>query len=103
MEDFRWLASTLDERPTRLQELVAMSPSTYGATDAAGMGMGGVLLPPQHLPKRTATTAGHPIVWQSHFPPDIVNNLITFENPHGRTTNSDIEMVATLVHNITTQ
>jgi hypothetical protein len=97
MEDFRWLASTLDERPTRLQELVATSPSTYGATDAAGIGMGGVLLPPRHLPKRTAATAGHPIVWRSRFPPDIVNDLITFDNPHGRTTNSDLEMAATLL------
>jgi hypothetical protein len=46
MEDFRWLASTLDERPTRLHELVATSPSIYGATDVAGIGMGGMLLPP---------------------------------------------------------
>jgi hypothetical protein len=103
MEDFCWLASTLDERPTRLHELVATSPSTYGATDAAGIGMGSVLLPPRHLPKRTATTTGHPIVWRSRFPPDIVNDLITFENPCGRTTNSDLEMAATLVqHDVIT-
>jgi hypothetical protein len=97
MEDFRWLASTLDERPTRLQELVAMSPSTYGMMDATGIGMGGMLLPPRHLPKQATATTGHPIVWQSHFPLDIVNNLITFENPRGRTTNSDLKMAATLV------
>jgi hypothetical protein len=74
-----------------------MSPSIYGTTDAAGMGMGGVLLPPRHLPSRTTTTTGHPIVWQSRFPSDVVNDLITFENPQGRTTNSDLEMAATLV------
>jgi hypothetical protein len=97
MEDFRWLTATLDERPTRLQELVATTPSAYGTTDASGTGMGGVILPPRHLLKRALATAGHPIVWRCRFPPDIVDDLITFENPRGRTTNSDLEMAATIV------
>jgi hypothetical protein len=59
--------------------------------------MGGVLLPPRHLPKQVAAMAGHLIVWRSHFPLDIVNDLITFEHLQGRTTNSDLEMAATLV------
>lgn len=40
LEDFHWLAATLNERPTRLQELVATSPSTYGTTNAVGTRMG---------------------------------------------------------------
>jgi hypothetical protein len=97
LEDFRWLVSTLDDRPTRLQELVATSPSAYGTTDAAGMGMGGVLLPPLNLPHRATVMVGHPLVWRSCFALDIVNDLVTFENPRGRTTNSDLEMAATVV------
>jgi hypothetical protein len=63
LDDFRWLASTLKDRPTRLQELVATTPSAYGTTDTAGSGMGGVLLPPCTLPHRASMTAGHPLVW----------------------------------------
>jgi hypothetical protein len=97
LEDFRWLASTLDDRPTRLQELVATTPNIYGTTDACGLGMGGVVLPPSCLSKRDVATAGSPIVWRSHFDPDIVKDLVTYDNPHGRTTNSDLELAATLV------
>jgi hypothetical protein len=97
LDDFRWLASTLDDRPTRLQELVATAPSAYGTTDAAGLGMGGILLPPRNLPHRTVATAGHPLVWRSRFPPDVVRDLVTFENPRGHTTNSDLELAATVV------
>ena len=97
LEDFRWLASTLDERPTRLQELVATAPSAYGTTDAAGIGIGGVLLPLHRLLHGAIPMASHPIVWRSCFESDITNDLITFENPWGRTTNSDLELAATMV------
>lgn len=41
-DDFRALADTLHPRPTRLQELVPQTPSYVGASDASGVGMGGV-------------------------------------------------------------
>jgi hypothetical protein len=74
-----------------------MEPSAYGTTDAAGIGMGGVLLPPCCLPHRAVPTAGYPIVWRSRFGSEITNDLVTFENPRGRTTNSDLELAATVV------
>jgi hypothetical protein len=37
------------------------------------------------------------MVWRSRFPPDIISDLVTFENPRGRTTNSDLELAATIV------
>jgi hypothetical protein len=97
LDDFRWLATTLDERPTRLQELVATEPDSYGTTDAAGPGMGGVVLPSGRLPARSDIHANHPLVWRCRFPPDIVRDLVTFENPRGKTTNSDLELAATIV------
>jgi hypothetical protein len=97
LDDFHWLASTLDDQPTWLQELVATAPSAYGTMDAASLGMGSVLLLPHNLPHWATVTAGHPLVWWSCFALDIVHDLVTFENPWGCTTNSNLELVATMV------
>jgi hypothetical protein len=43
LHDFRGLARDLTRRPTRIAELVLASlPSTLGAQDTAGQGMGGI-------------------------------------------------------------
>jgi hypothetical protein len=47
LQDFTWLAESLHDRPTRLNELVAQQPCQYGTTDASGRGMGGIILPPR--------------------------------------------------------
>lgn len=103
LEDFRWLVTTLDDRPTRVQELVATAPSIYGTADNAGVGMGGVPLPPRSLPMRDVPTAGPPTVWQSPFDTEIAKDLITYDNPHGRTTNSNLELATTIIqHDVIT-
>jgi hypothetical protein len=38
-----------------------------------------------------------PILWRSRFPPDIVKDLVSFDNPSGQVTNSDLELAATLI------
>ena len=45
LEDFRWLADDLANRPTRWGELVDSDPSFYGTVDASGLGM--AHMPPQ--------------------------------------------------------
>ena len=98
LDDFRWLANSLDSRPTRLQELATTSPETLGTTDASGRGMGGVVLEPlETVPLRDTPEAGHPILWRDTFPPDVVKDLVTYDNPRGHTTNSDLELAATVV------
>ena len=117
LDDFRFLDQDLTNRPTRLYEIVAQgTPEILGATDACGYGMGGVAFPQpsaqlrqqfhchdsepcggaQDPPLKQGTLP--PIVWQTKLPAEITNRLVTYQNPHGSITNSDLELLATIVH-----
>jgi hypothetical protein len=119
LDDFRWISNDLATRPTRLYEIVPQThPELLGAQDACGYGMGGVWFPAsaqlqsrQPSPsaaneKRVATdissplassTDKGPILWRARFEPDIVKDLVSFSNPSGQVTNSDLELAATIV------
>ena len=89
--DFRLLADSLAQRPTRLRELVPVSPSDSGSCDACRRGMGGVwfdLLQPDAAP----------IVWRAPFPTLIQEELITADHPTGTLSISDLELVGTIAH-----
>jgi hypothetical protein len=58
LDDFRWLAKEVGSRPTSIDEIVAQPPATCGATDASGLGMGGVFFLP----------GGRPYLWRRYFP-----------------------------------
>jgi hypothetical protein len=98
LQDFTWLAESLDERPTRLNELVVQHPSIYGSTtDASGRGMGGIILPPP-------ATRAPPVVWRLPFPADVQAKLASADNTSGTITNSDLELAATIIqHDVTCQ
>jgi len=57
LEDFRWLATDLASRPTRLYELVPQTPTVVGTVDASGLGLGGVLFFGSQDDTTTASTA----------------------------------------------
>jgi hypothetical protein len=83
LADLLWLARDLGGRPTRWGELVDSDPSFLGAVDASAAGMGGVWLDAgQRLP---------PLLWRQSFPPDVTSAVISWENPAGTLTNSDLE------------
>ena len=85
IHDFALLAADLCSRPTHLAEIVPEAPTSIGATDAAKAGMGGVFFDHE----------GKPFVWREEFPPEIQQELITFETD-GTITNSDLEQAAVL-------
>ena len=92
LKDFRWLARDLASRPTRMGELVPNSiPDTVGACDAAGTGMGGV----HFVPDATGVT---PLLWRTRFPQGVQNQLVSYTNPTGRITNSDLELAGSVLH-----
>jgi hypothetical protein len=62
-------------------------PPYTGATDAAKAGMGGVWF-----------IDGESIVWRSPFPDVVQKKLVSFNNPTGTVTNSDLELTATIAH-----
>jgi len=86
LDDFEHLAHDLSSRPTALAELVPDHPVAVGPHDASGDGMGGVWLPAiSHTPLT-------PILWRAQFPRHISEALVSFTNPHGSITNSDLEL-----------
>ena len=92
LDDFRWVVRSLHARPTRVYELFPSSPAVIGATDASGYGMGGVFFVPLDDDEYNS------YVWRADFPSDVQSQLVTYENPSGIITNSDLEMAATVGH-----
>jgi hypothetical protein len=123
LADFRWMYTELRTRPTRLYELVPTTPAVIGAHDASGYAMGGVLLPTPAAVPRTArllgpssptsdsfsldlvtkpATQSHPILWRAPFPLSIRQQLVTFRNPTGTISNSDLELAGSVIQNAAT-
>ena len=89
MRDLGQLIKEAGTQPTHVKELVVGDAAYKGTLDASGGGAGGVWLP--------GTKALAPIVWRWEWPQEIRDALITFENPNGTITNSDLEMAAELL------
>ena len=91
LDDFRAIADSLSTRPTRLQELVpAVHPHYLGASDACQRGMGGVWF--------SAAPGRPPVLWRHAFSDAIQSTLVTFDNPQGRLSISDLELTAMIAH-----
>ena len=91
LEDFRLLAADISSRPTRIAEVVPdVYPATLGACDAAGTGMGGI----HFIPDDDGVIT--PILWREPFPVAISQRLVSFDNPTGDITNSDLELAGSI-------
>ena len=62
MEDFRWIASSLGERPTGIAELIPLAPAAEGHHDASVKDAGGVWFPRNSIAPREEWKAGVPVV-----------------------------------------
>jgi hypothetical protein len=121
LDDFRWTSNDLASRPTRLHEIVPQThPELLGAQDACGCGMGGAWFPvsPDLKSRPTASPSAAnekrvnqdscsplassrdqgPVLWRARFQPNIVEDLVSFDNPLGQVTNLDLELAATIAH-----
>lgn len=86
LDDIRLIVQSLSDRPTRIAELFPSDPSVIQATDAAASGMGGVLFGPD----------SPPLLWREPFPEHINQAVVSWDNPNGSLTNSDLELAGTL-------
>ena len=68
---------------------MAAWPDYIGIVDASSHGIGGVIL--------GELSCVPPTVFRLQWPPDISNALISFDNPRGSITNSDLEMAGLLL------
>ena len=88
--DMRALIQDLAHRPTHVNELVPGDDHYVGYCDACATGAGGVWFSGSlHLP---------PLVWRVRFPSHIANQVVSFNNPKGRLTNSDLELAGLVLH-----
>ena len=100
IQDFTWMFKDIVSRPTRIAELVPLLASTMGYHDASGEGAGGVWFPHHSLSPRKSIADSHPhqpIVWRYRWPQDIIDSLVTEDNPTGTITNSDLELAGGLL------
>ena len=86
LRDWGQLIRESMREPTHVNELVPGEADYKGTLDASGEGAGGVWLPA----KRELA----PIVWRLKWPKEVVERLVTADNPDGDITNSDLEMAA---------
>ena len=89
LSDFRAIADTLRDRPTRFRELIPVGPPyARGACDACQCGTGGVWFLPNSAP----------VVWRASFPLAIQRELVTSGNSTGTLSKSDLELAGTVAH-----
>jgi hypothetical protein len=93
LADLKLLASDVASRPTMIDEIIpSRIPDVVSACDAAGVGMGGV----HFVPLDSGDVI--PLVWRAPFPRNIQRRLVSFANPNGDITNSDLELAGNLTH-----
>ena len=69
-----------------MQELIPDTPHYIAYHDVAAEGSGGVCF--------SLAYKMQPHVWRNEFPQDIAANVVSFDNPAGSITNSDLELAA---------
>ena len=78
-------------------ELVPLLSSAEGHHDASRKGAGGVWFPSPHLVPQDGASS-EPLVWRLQWPKDIIDKLVTDNNPGGTISNSDLELAGGLLH-----
>ena len=90
LKDLNTILKLVANRPTRCAQLVPGWPDYIGFCDACKHGAGGVWL--------SAKSDIHPTVWRLQWPPEVVQRLISPDNPNGDLTINDLEMAGLLLH-----
>lgn len=98
LDDFRWLHANISERPTRIAELIPLTPQALGFHDASGsQGAGGVWFPTPELVPRQGVDANEPLLWRLPWPQDLIDKLVSDDNPSGSITSADFELAGGLL------
>jgi hypothetical protein len=91
LDDIRWVVPDLGSHPKQFHELVPTPLATIGASNACAVGMGGIFFVP--------TTEGYiSYLKREKFPKFITSAVVSWDNPTGTVTNSDLELAATVAH-----
>ena len=80
------LCEDMDIHPTFLAQVVQRLATDVGFTDASGMDVGSVWI--------NSNEGGVNYIWCLPCPEEIIENLVSWDNPRGRVTNSRLKLVA---------
>jgi hypothetical protein len=89
MRFFRTLLRESTREPTRCRELTCGWPDYIGIVDASSHCIGGVVV--------GELSGCVPTVFRWQWPEDIRTQVVSFDNPAGNITNSDLEMAGLLI------
>ena len=104
LNDFQWLHHNIYYCSTKIAKLMPLILSVLDYNDASGTSAGGVWYSTLELYMRYRVTQGQPLLQRLEQLEDIMQNLVTDENPTCTITNSDLELAEGLLHqNIITQ
>ena len=87
--DCQHILTAATTHPTPCKELVTGHPDYVGVKDASGHGVGGVIF--------GENKSCPPTVFRFEWPEDIKRDLVSFDNPNGSITNSDLECAGLLM------
>ena len=86
---WKQLCQSMEARATYLVEIVQRLTMDLRFVDTSGLGAGCVWLDPNSNKEHS--------VWRVEWPPDVVADLVSWDNPKGRITNSNLELVAIVI------
>jgi hypothetical protein len=89
LNDVAVVIRDLARRPTHVSELTQHELHYTGYCDASAFGAGGVWF--------GADRELTPLVWRVQWPKDITDSVVSFNNPSGKITNSDLEMAGVVL------
>ena len=90
LHDFGILLRIVASCPLHCRELVTDTPGYIRFCDASALRAGGVWF--------AGACPLQPTVWRIPWPMPIHNDLVSFQNPSGTISNSDLEMAGMLLH-----
>ena len=93
MQFWQSLCVDMGSRPTFFAEIVQRLATDVSYTYALGLWCGGVWIDPNE--------DGAYYVWRLTWLEDIRSDLVSTDNPHGRITNSDLELAAMVLQEVT--
>ena len=87
--DFKCIIKHVAKVPTHVLQLVHIQPDFLGYSDACKHGAGGVWM-------GVTEDIGY-VVWRLQWPEDIVNNMVSWNNPNGKYTINDLELAGVVL------
>lgn len=88
--DWRYFIKFMGKNPTLVLQLTKQFPNYIGFSDACRLGAGGVL--------SRGSSILYPVVWQVKWPPDIINRLVSQQNPQGDLTINNLELAGMVLN-----